>query len=69
MRIQRINKKDIIHPELSYEIYGFCFNIHKELGRYRNEKQYADAFETLLKKSRIKYVREKSLPVSFVGDR
>lgn len=34
------------------------FKIHKELGRFRNEKQYADYFEELLKKEKIKYERE-----------
>ncbi len=60
--------KNILHQELSYKICGLCFSVHNKLGRYRNEKQYADAFENLLKEQKIDYVREKSLPVSFVGE-
>ncbi|MBU3942887.1 hypothetical protein KKA24_02795, partial [Patescibacteria group bacterium] len=50
-----INKTDekVIYPELSYKICGLCFNIHNQLGKYRNEKQYADALEDLLKENNI----------------
>ena len=68
MRIPRINK-DIIYPELSYKVCGLFFNIHKKLGRYRNEKQYADALEALLEENSVKYIREKPLPPSFNGEK
>ena len=45
-----------------------CFTIHNSLGRFRNEQQYADAFEEKLKSSGLKYKREKSLPPSFKGE-
>ncbi len=48
----------IIFKELSYNIIGLLFKTHKELGKFRNEKQYADYFEKLLKDSEIHYVRE-----------
>ena len=64
----RINK-NILYPELSYKICGLCFYIHNKLGRYRNEKQYADALEELLKERKIKYNREKALPASFSGEK
>lgn len=62
-------KKDIIYPELSYKICGFCFYLHNKLGRYRNEKQYADGLEELLKENKIGYMREKILPLSFEGEK
>jgi len=61
--------KKVLYPELSYLIYGLCYKVHNQLGRYKNEKQYADAFEELLKKNEIKYEREKALPKSFEGER
>jgi len=64
----RINK-NILYPELSYKICGICFYIHNKLGRYRNEKQYADAFDNLLKENNITYEREKALPSSFPGEK
>ena len=48
----------VAHKELSYKIVGLLFNTHKELGRFKNEKQYGDYFEDLLKKENINHVRE-----------
>ncbi|MBU2109342.1 GxxExxY protein [Patescibacteria group bacterium] len=63
-----IRNKDIIFPELSYKISGILFGVRKNLGRYKNEKQYCDAIEEELKKNNIDYEREKILPESFDGE-
>ena len=68
MRMLRIKEEDAVYPELSYKICGLCFKTHNQLGRFRNEKQYSDFFEELLKENRHEYIREKSLPVSFRGE-
>ena len=65
----QMNNKEIVYPELSYKICGLCFSIHNQLGRYRNEKQYGDALESLLKENKVLYVREFSLPQSFDGEK
>ena len=57
-----------IYAEISYKITGILFAVHNELGRYRNEKQYADAVENYLKLYQIKYEREKIIPASFKGE-
>lgn len=62
------NDTRILHPELSYAITGVLFQVHNELGRYCNEKQYGDRLEQLLKNSSITYEREKVLPPSFEGE-
>ncbi|MEK7207974.1 MAG: GxxExxY protein [Patescibacteria group bacterium] len=59
----------IVYPELSFEMTGLCFKVHNDLGRFRNERSYADAFETLLKEKRCVYQREPRLPASFEGER
>lgn len=66
---QRIIKKNLVLPELSYKICGLLFEVHNSLGRYCNEKQYSDAFENLLIINNIKYEREKCIPISFKGER
>lgn len=48
----------VVYKDLSYKITGLLFETHKNLGRYRNEKQYADYFEGLLKKRGVNYERE-----------
>lgn len=66
MRIMRKDK--IIYSELSYKINGILFNVRKELGIFRNEKQYCDAIEKILIDKSIKCEREKFLPASFDGE-
>jgi len=64
-----IGENGLIYPELSYKICGLGFKVHNDLGRYRNEKQYGDAFENLLKGHGISYKREFALEVSFNGEK
>jgi len=63
-----IYKEKPIYAELSYKIGGVLFAVHNENGRYRNEQQYGDAIENYLKLYKIKYEREKVLPISFIGE-
>lgn len=63
-----MRKNKIICSELSYKINGILFKVRKELGIFRNEKQYCDAIENVLKEEGIKYEREKILPASFEGE-
>jgi GxxExxY protein len=58
----------IFHKELSYQLTGLFFKIHKRLGRYCREKQYGDFLEALLKKEGIRYIREKSLPIEVIDN-
>lgn len=60
---------EIIYKDLSFKIVGILFKVHAELGRYRNEKQYADRLEFLLKENKIDYLREFNLPISFEGEK
>jgi len=48
----------IIYPELSYELTGIFFVVHRMLGRFCREKQYPDEIELLLKENKISYKRE-----------
>jgi len=48
----------VLYKDLSYQLNGLLFKTHKDLGRYRNEKQYSDYFEDLLKQADIIYKRE-----------
>ena len=59
---------NLIYKELSYALFGLLYEAHNELGRYCNEKQYGDKFEELLKKNKIEYQREFTLPLSFSSE-
>lgn len=63
-----MGRVNLVHEDLSYKIRGILYQAHNELGQYRNEKQYGDAIESLLKNKGIDYKRELSLPVSFEGE-
>lgn len=55
---------DIIYKDFSYELTGVLFNVHNELGRFCRERQYGDLLENKLKENKIKYEREKDLPLT-----
>jgi len=48
----------IIEKSLCYDITGLCFKVHKELGRFCREIQYADKLEELFKVDNWDYQRE-----------
>ncbi len=58
----------VFYPELSYRVTGILFAVHNELGRFCNEKQYADGVEKHLQNDGLAYEREKVLPTSFDGE-
>lgn len=53
--------KSLLYKDLSYQLTGLCFQVHKDLGRFCRERQYADRLEELFKLNQIKYQREKDL--------
>lgn len=62
---QKVSKK-VLYPELSYNIVGILFSVHKELGSYAREKQYSDLIEKKLKELQVPYKRE--LAISNTGN-
>lgn len=64
-----VNRDKLVYPKLSYIITGLLYKTHNQLGRYRNEKQYTDYLEAILKENRINFKRESALTKSFIGER
>ena len=58
----------IIYRDLSYQINGLLFKVHKKLGRFGREKQYGDLFEELLKEVKLSFIREQELPVEGISN-
>lgn len=48
----------IVEKELSYEITGILFKVHKDLGQFATERQYGGKLEEHLIKFQINYNRE-----------
>ncbi len=59
----------LIHEVLSYILRGIFYEVHNELGKFRNEKQYCDLIEEKLKVKLLNYGREIVLNKSFVGEK
>ena len=66
--MERSKKKELIYPELSYQLNGILFMCHNKLGRYRSEKEYGDFLEKAFKNYNIDFEREKSIPPFFKGE-
>ena len=66
----RMKKKtnDLIYPELSYQIMGVLFRVHRKLGNSYQEKYYQRAVEVGLKKEKIPYKREVLVRLSYADE-
>jgi GxxExxY protein len=53
-----IKKIDLLYEDLTYKIRGILFEVHRELGRFAKEKQFADLLEKKFIERSIKYKRE-----------
>lgn len=65
---EEAGETELLYPQLSYKICGICYDVHNKLGRFRNERQYADAFEEILRQDQVVYEREVPLDSSFQGE-
>jgi len=67
MSTKRVTRKDLLYPELSYQLVGLLFEVHNTLGYGYLEKYYQKAIAALLRKSKIKF-KEQVLVEIEVGD-
>lgn len=58
IRTHTKTSEKVIYPVLSYDLVGILFYVHKEIGQYGREKQYADAIEQKLDAKKLIYRRE-----------
>ncbi len=61
-------KKEIIHPELSYQIMKILFTVHNRLGPDLQEKHYQRAIAFELEKQKITFEREKEIDIFYDGN-
>lgn len=57
--------KGLIYPELSYQIMGVLFKVHRELGNSYQEKYYQRAIAIGLKNAKLPYQKEVMVNLSF----
>jgi GxxExxY protein len=64
-----LKRKDLVYPELSYQITGILFEIFKQLGSGYQEKYYQRAIALELKKHSLRYQEQVSVPLQYKGDK
>lgn len=60
-----LKRKDLIYPELSYQIIGILFEIFKQLGSGYQEKYYQRAIAIEFKRCGLKYKEQVSAPLMY----
>lgn len=63
-----VEKKDLIYPELSYQLIGIAYTVSNELGHGHLEKIYQRAFAKELKVAGLNFKEQVPYPVSYKGE-
>ncbi|MEK9150725.1 MAG: GxxExxY protein [Patescibacteria group bacterium] len=61
----KLRRKDLIYPELSYQIIGILFEVFKQLGSGYQEKYYQRAIALEFKKCGLKFQEQVLLPLRY----
>ncbi|MBI4946219.1 MAG: GxxExxY protein [Bacteroidetes bacterium] len=65
MKQPEVRKKDLLYPELSYQIVGCSFEVFKALGYGHPEKIYQKAMAVLFKERGIAHKEQVYIPFKF----
>jgi GxxExxY protein len=63
-----LNRKEILHKDLSYKIVGLAMEVHRTLGSGFLEKVYENALMVLFNREGIKAEQQKPIRVYFEGE-
>ncbi|MEK7479482.1 MAG: GxxExxY protein [Patescibacteria group bacterium] len=63
-----LKRKDLVYPELSYEVVGILFDVYNELGYGYSEKHYQRAMAESLRKRFIPFKEQVYVPLRFQGE-
>jgi GxxExxY protein len=64
---KKIIKKDLLYPELSYQIIGILFEVYNTLGYGYKEKYYQASIAALLKSLGLKFKEQVSVEIKMGG--
>ena len=62
-----VYKKDLLYPELSYQVVGCTYEVFNEIGGGHKEKAYQNAMQISLTSKNIKFSEQLYFPVLFKG--
>jgi len=63
-----LKRKDLVYPELSYQIIGILFEVYNQLGPGYSEKYYQKGISNELKRCKISFKEQIYAPLVFKGD-
>jgi GxxExxY protein len=64
-----LRRKDLIYPELSYQIIGILFEVYNRLGPGYHEKYYQRAIAAVLRECRIPFQEQVYVSLIFKGEK
>lgn len=65
MKKRIIFRKDLLYPELSYQIIGILFEVYNQLGPGYHEKYYQRAIAKELENNKIPFAQQVFIPLKF----
>ena len=63
-----VKKKDLLYPELSYEIIGCAFEVFNELGSGHSEKYYQKALSICFRQAPLNFQEQAYYPLKFKNE-
>jgi GxxExxY protein len=63
--MRKLRRKDLVYPELSYQIIGILFEVYNEIGPGHQERYYQKAIAAGLKESGISFKEQVYTPLTF----
>jgi len=64
----RVNKKDLLFPELSFKIVGILFDVHNTLGFGYLEKYYQKAIAAKFRNENIRFTEQEKVEIVIAGE-
>ena len=68
MGTKKLIKKDLLYPELSYQIIGILFEVYNTLGYGYKEKYYQASITALLKSLGVKFKEQVLVEIKMGGE-
>lgn len=67
--MKKLRRKDLIYPELSYQIVGILFEVYNRLGGGYHEKYYQRGIANEFRRCNISFREQVYAPVIFKGEK
>jgi GxxExxY protein len=64
-----LKRKDLVYPELSYQIIGILFEVFRQLGSGYQEKYYQRAIALELRRCKLKYKEQVLMPLNYKNEK